>query len=85
MNTYAGFRSVPDVLVGWDQANEKEIVSTQEHFVRCIKLTLHGKSDYPGCERAGPDHWRLGREGVDPVRHEGRDRPGQRLVKQAVV
>ncbi|MFI6275945.1 hypothetical protein [Streptomyces sp. NPDC050988] len=47
VNTYAGFRSVPDVLVGWDQANEKEIVSTQEHFVRGIKLTLDGKSDYP--------------------------------------
>ncbi|MGW0899288.1 hypothetical protein ACWD0G_20285 [Streptomyces goshikiensis] len=47
VNTYAGFRSVPDVLVGWDKVNEKEIVSTQEHFVRGIKLTLDGKSDYP--------------------------------------
>ncbi|MGW9237426.1 hypothetical protein ACWGRL_01640 [[Kitasatospora] papulosa] len=47
VNTYAGFRSVPDVLVGWDQTTEKEIVSTQEHFVRGIKLTLDGKSDYP--------------------------------------
>ncbi|WP_260338003.1 hypothetical protein [Streptomyces sp. Ag109_G2-6] len=47
VNTYAGFRSVTDVLVGWDQANEKEIVSTQEHFVRGIKLQLDGKSDYP--------------------------------------
>ncbi|WP_411089563.1 hypothetical protein [Streptomyces sp. 061-3] len=25
VNTYAGFRSVTDVLVGWDQANEKEV------------------------------------------------------------
>lgn len=47
VNTYAGFRSVPDVLVGWDKVNQKEIVSTQEHFVRGIKLTLDGKSDYP--------------------------------------
>jgi hypothetical protein len=47
VNTYAGFRSVTDVLVGWDAANEKEIVSTGEHFVRGIKLTLDGKSDYP--------------------------------------
>lgn len=47
VNTYAGFRSVPDVLVGWDKVNEKEIVSTQEHFVRGIKLTLDGSSNYP--------------------------------------
>ncbi|MET7715338.1 hypothetical protein [Streptomyces sp. NPDC005407] len=47
MNTYAGFRSVTDILVGWDQANEKEVVSTQEHFVRGIKLTLDGSSNYP--------------------------------------
>lgn len=47
VNTYAGFRSVPDILVGWDAAKEKEVISTQEHFVRGIKLTLDGKSDYP--------------------------------------
>ncbi|MER7111209.1 hypothetical protein [Streptomyces sp. NPDC000229] len=47
VNTYAGFRSVTDVLVGWDAANEKEIVSTGEHFVRGIKLTLDGASNYP--------------------------------------
>ncbi|WP_282703745.1 hypothetical protein [Streptomyces sp. CC219B] len=47
VNTYAGFRSVTDVLVGWDNANEKEIVSTGEHFVRGIKLTLDGSSNYP--------------------------------------
>ncbi|MEU3265111.1 hypothetical protein [Streptomyces bacillaris] len=47
VNTYAGFRSVTDILVGWDQANEKEIVSTGEHFVRGIKLQLDGASDYP--------------------------------------
>ncbi|QMP84555.1 major head protein [Streptomyces phage Endor2] len=47
VNTYAGFRSVTDVLVGWDSVNEKEIVSTGEHFVRGIKLTLDGSSNYP--------------------------------------
>ncbi|MFE2988628.1 hypothetical protein [Streptomyces sp. NPDC059262] len=47
VNTYAGFRSVTDILVGWDQTNEKEVISSQEHFVRGIKLQLDGKSDYP--------------------------------------
>lgn len=47
VNTYAGFRAVDDVLVGWDAVNEKEVVSTGEHFVRGIKLTLDGSSDYP--------------------------------------
>ncbi|NWF28243.1 hypothetical protein HW130_18545 [Streptomyces sp. PKU-EA00015] len=47
VNTYAGFRSVTDVLVGWDNVNQKEIVSTGEHFVRGIKLTLDGSSNYP--------------------------------------
>ncbi|MCJ0870262.1 hypothetical protein [Streptomyces sp. AP-93] len=47
VNTYNGFRSVTDVLVGWDDVAEKEIISSQEHFVRGIKLQLDGKSDYP--------------------------------------
>ncbi|MFD7738052.1 hypothetical protein [Kitasatospora sp. NPDC059800] len=47
VNTYNGFRSVTDILVGWDDAAEKEVISSQEHFVRGIKLTLDGKSDYP--------------------------------------
>ncbi|MFF4528176.1 hypothetical protein ACFY1P_02790 [Streptomyces sp. NPDC001407] len=47
VNTYAGFRSVPDILVGWDAAKEKEVISSEQHFVRGIKLTLDGKSDYP--------------------------------------
>ncbi|MEU0739253.1 hypothetical protein [Streptomyces sp. NPDC006134] len=47
VNCYQGFRSVEDVLVGWDPAREKEIVSTGEHFVRGIKLTLDGSSNYP--------------------------------------
>ncbi|WLW38487.1 major head protein [Streptomyces phage Vanseggelen] len=47
VNTYAGFRAVTDVLLGWDEANNKEIVSLGEHFVRGIKLTLGGTSEYP--------------------------------------
>lgn len=47
VNTYVGFRSVEDVLVGWDEANKTEVVSTDEHFVRGIKLTLEGTSTYP--------------------------------------
>ncbi|EFL15329.1 hypothetical protein [Streptomyces sp. C] len=47
VNTYAGFQTVKDVLVGWDQANGKEVISTSEHFVRGIKLKLDDKSDYP--------------------------------------
>ncbi|WP_229851619.1 phage major capsid protein [Streptomyces albospinus] len=47
VNTYAGFRSVPDILVGWDEKSEKEVISSKEHFVRGIKLQLDGKSDYP--------------------------------------
>lgn len=52
VNTYAGFRSVTDVLVGWDNANGKEIVSTFEHFVRGVKLTLDGASTYPNVAAA---------------------------------
>lgn len=47
VNTYAGFRAVTDVLLGWDEANNKEVVSAGEHFVRGIKLTLGGTSVYP--------------------------------------
>lgn len=47
VNTYAGFRSVEDVLVGWDETNKKEIVSADEYFVRGIKLVLDGPSVYP--------------------------------------
>lgn len=47
VNTYAGFRSVTDILVGWDEDARSEVVSTQEHFVRGVKLTLDGASVYP--------------------------------------
>lgn len=47
VNTYAGFQEVKDVLVGWDEANKKEVVSSGEYLVRAIKLSLTGDSDYP--------------------------------------
>ncbi|QXE37127.1 hypothetical protein KQY30_25815 [Streptomyces sp. GMY02] len=47
VNTYNGFRSVTDILVGWDEVNEKEVISSQEHFVRGIRIQLDGMSDYP--------------------------------------
>lgn len=47
VNTYAGFQTVKDVLVGWDDTNKVEIVSAAEHLVRGIKLTLDGASNYP--------------------------------------
>ncbi|WJN63025.1 major head protein [Streptomyces phage phiScoe3] len=47
VNTYAGFRAVTDVLLGWDEAKNSEVVSVGEHFVRGIKLTLGGTSEYP--------------------------------------
>ncbi|MCX2949932.1 hypothetical protein [Lentzea sp. NEAU-D7] len=47
VNCYAGVRDVKDVLVGWDEVEKTEIVSAGEHFVRGIKLTLDGASNYP--------------------------------------
>jgi hypothetical protein len=47
VNTYAGFREVKDVLVGWDDTNKTEVVSASEYLVRAIKLTLDGSSNYP--------------------------------------
>ena len=45
VNTYAGFQTVKDVLVGWNGTSE--VVSTSEYLVRAIKLTLDGSSNYP--------------------------------------
>lgn len=47
VNCYAGFRSVSDVLVGWNEATNSEFVSEGEHFVRAVRLTLGGESVYP--------------------------------------
>lgn len=45
VNTYAGFQTVKDVLVGWNGTSE--VVSTSEYLVRAIKLHLDSTSDYP--------------------------------------
>lgn len=47
VNTYAGFRSITDNLVGWNPIAEKEVVSSHTHFVRGVKLKLDGDSVYP--------------------------------------
>lgn len=47
VDTYAGFREVTDVLVGWNPVAEKEVISSKEHFVRGIKIELDGASVYP--------------------------------------
>jgi hypothetical protein len=54
LDTYAGFRSVEDVLVGWNPTTEREVVSAKEHFVRGIQLKLDGASVYPS---AGTVTW----------------------------
>lgn len=50
-DTWSGMRYVEDVLVGWDPAGSgglgAEVVSTNEYFVRGVKLTLDGTSTYP--------------------------------------
>lgn len=45
VNSYAGFQTVKDVLVGWNGTSE--VVSTSEYLVRAIKLKLDASSDYP--------------------------------------
>lgn len=52
VKTFPGFRSVKDVLVARDVTTKQEYVVPGEHFVRGIKLTLDGSSDYP---EAGSD------------------------------
>lgn len=47
VNTWPGFRTVEDVLVGYDTTTKQEFVSTDEYFVRGVKLTLDGSSNYP--------------------------------------
>jgi hypothetical protein len=47
VNTYAGFRDVEDVLVGWDEDAKSEVVSEGEYLVRAIKLHLTDDSVYP--------------------------------------
>lgn len=45
VNTYAGFQTVKDVLVGWNGTSET--VSASEYLVRAIRLKLDASSDYP--------------------------------------
>jgi hypothetical protein len=51
VNTYAGFRAVEDPLVYWDPTANgglgSEVVTASEYFVRAVKLTLDGSSNYP--------------------------------------
>lgn len=47
VNTYAGFRPVTDVLVGWNPTDLHEVVGENEFFVRGVKLVLDGASTYP--------------------------------------
>lgn len=45
VNTYKGFRSVSDILVGRDDATGQGFVSEYEHFVRAIKLDIDAAAD----------------------------------------
>lgn len=49
VNTYAGFQTVEDILVGWDEAKGSELITSDEYMIRAIKLTSDsGASVYPG-------------------------------------
>ncbi|ATI18874.1 major capsid protein [Streptomyces phage Janus] len=45
VNTYRGFRSVKDQLIGINGGTGQAYVSTYEHFVRAIKLDLDATAD----------------------------------------
>ncbi|WP_436739931.1 hypothetical protein [Streptomyces sp. BBFR102] len=45
VNTYKGFRSVQDQLMGVDEATGQAFISEHEHFVRGIRLDLDAASD----------------------------------------
>lgn len=45
VNTYRGFRSVSDLLLGRDGSTTNAMISEHEHFVRAIKLDLDATSD----------------------------------------
>lgn len=45
VNTYKGFRTVSDTLIGRDATTKQAFVSEHEHFVRAIKLDLDRTSD----------------------------------------
>ncbi|USH44930.1 major capsid protein [Streptomyces phage GreenWeasel] len=45
VNTFKGFRSVSDILIGRDDATGQAFVSEHEHFVRAIQLDLDAAED----------------------------------------
>src|SRR5690606_29426488 len=45
VNTYRGFRTVEDVLIGREPGSANAMVSTHEHFVRAIALDLDADED----------------------------------------
>lgn len=45
VNTYKGFRSVEDILIGRDEQTGQAFVSEHEHFVRAIQLDLDATAD----------------------------------------
>jgi hypothetical protein len=45
VNTYKGFRSVEDILIGRDATSGQAFVSEYEHFVRAIELDLDATAD----------------------------------------
>ncbi|KPC89300.1 hypothetical protein [Streptomyces sp. STCH 565 A] len=45
VNTFKGFRSVSDILLGRDDATGQAFVSEHEHFVRAIQLDLDADAD----------------------------------------
>jgi hypothetical protein len=45
VNTYKGFRSIKDQLIGIDAGTDQAYVSQFEHFVRAIKLDLDATAD----------------------------------------
>lgn len=47
IKTFFGMNHVKDPLLGYDEATDKEFITTGEYFVRGIKLQLDGASNYP--------------------------------------
>ncbi|WP_432006310.1 hypothetical protein [Streptomyces parvus] len=45
VNTYKGFRSVQDQLLGVDESTDQAFISTYEHFVRGIRLDFNATDD----------------------------------------
>lgn len=50
VNTYFGFRSIPDVLTVYTEGADKkqEVVGNYEHFIRAVKIELNGTGSFSG-------------------------------------